>query len=99
MRMLQYISCSFRISNHSNITRLHWAKQLQFSIGIQDRTYDLASKTLKQLEYEGPVALSCDDTKLLASLCPYYDHDCKGYYLTDQENGFVRQDNICCPRM
>ena len=36
---------------------------------------------LNQLEYDGPLALSCDDTKLLASLRPYYDHDREGYYL------------------
>jgi hypothetical protein len=60
---------------------LHQAKQSRFPIGIQDRTYNLASEKLKQLGYEGPVALSCDDTKLLASLRPYYDHDCEGYYL------------------
>lgn len=36
---------------------------------------------LEQLQYVGPVALSCDDTKLLASLRPYYDHDREGYFL------------------
>lgn len=81
VRTLQYVSCSFRVSKCCNITRLHWAKQLHFPIGIQDKTYDLACERLRQLGYEGPVALSCDDTKLLASLCPYYNHDREGYYL------------------
>lgn len=36
---------------------------------------------LNELQYNGPVALSCDDTKLLASLRPYYDQDREGYFL------------------
>lgn len=33
------------------------------------------------LEYNGPVALSCDDMKLLAVLRPYYDRELDGYYV------------------
>lgn len=33
------------------------------------------------LEYRGPVALSCDDTKLLASFRPYYDQEQDGYFI------------------
>lgn len=36
---------------------------------------------LKLLEYNGPVALSCDDTKLLAALRPYYNQELDGYYM------------------
>ena len=36
---------------------------------------------LDELQYNGPVALSCDDTKLLPSLRPYYDQDREGYFL------------------
>ena len=36
---------------------------------------------LEDLQYNGPVALSCDDTKLLPSLRPYYDQDREGYFL------------------
>jgi hypothetical protein len=41
----------------------------------------LVIQNLKELQYDGPVALSCDDTKLLASLRPYYDQDREGYFL------------------
>lgn len=37
--------------------------------------------SLEELQYHGPVALSCDDTKLLPSLRPYYDQDREGYFL------------------
>ena len=33
------------------------------------------------LEYDGPVALSCDDTKLLAAFRPYYDWELDGFYV------------------
>ena len=42
---------------------------------------------LDELQYNGPVALSCDDAKLLPSLCPYYDQDHEGYFLM----GHVKQ--------
>ena len=36
---------------------------------------------LKLLKYDSPIALSCDDTKLLAALHPYYDQELDGYYV------------------
>lgn len=60
---------------------MHQSRQPRFPTGIQARTFSLAIDKLKQLQYDGPVALSCDDTKLLASLRPYYDHDREGYFL------------------
>lgn len=61
--------------------RLHRSRQARFPIGIQERTFSLIVQKLQQLQYSGPVALSCDDTKLLASLRPYYDPDREGYFL------------------
>jgi len=58
--------------------------------------FQLVINTLNQLNYHGPLALSCDDTKLLASLRPFYDkekeawfvlgHVGKPYQLLDYEN-------------
>ena len=47
------------------------------SIGIHDRAFDLVRDNLIMLKYDGPVGLSCDDTKLMAAFHPYYDqkHD------------------------
>ena len=61
--------------------RLHRSHQPRFPIGIQERTFTLVVQRLNELQYNGPVALSCDDTKLLASLRPYYDQDREGYFL------------------
>jgi len=57
------------------------ARQPQFPVGIQPRTFELVDDTLKQLNYTGPLGLSCDDTKLLASFRPYYDEEKKGYFV------------------
>ncbi|GLB42721.1 hypothetical protein LshimejAT787_1201700 [Lyophyllum shimeji] len=57
------------------------ARQPRFLVGIQERTFALVADTLKQLEYSGPVALSCDDTKLLASFRPYYDKDQDAWFI------------------
>ena len=61
--------------------RLHRSRQPRFPIGIQERTFALVVQKLEELQYNGPVALSCDDTKLLPSLRPYYDQDRDGYFL------------------
>ncbi|KAF8877789.1 hypothetical protein BD779DRAFT_1789442 [Infundibulicybe gibba] len=60
---------------------LHKSHQPRFPVGIQERTFSLVVERLAELDYNGPVALSCDDTKLLASFRPYYDHDRGGYFL------------------
>ena len=57
------------------------ARQPRFPVGIQPKTFELVDDTLKKLGYTGPVALSCDDTKLLASFRPYYDVDKQGYFV------------------
>jgi hypothetical protein len=50
-------------------------------MGITEETFKLAAKQLKDLGYDGPVALSCDDTKLLSAYCLYYDKDDDCHYL------------------
>lgn len=54
---------------------------MRFPIGVQPRTFELVEITLQKLDYEGPVALSCDDTKLLPSLRPYFDKEKDGYFI------------------
>lgn len=70
--------CFFILNLKSRVQR---ARQPRFPVGIQPRTFELVQDTLKRLGYSGPVALSCDDTKLLASFRPYYDEDLKGFYV------------------
>ena len=61
--------------------RIHRSRQPRFPIGIQPRTFRIAEDILSKLNYRGPVALSCDDSKLLASFRPYYDKERDGFFL------------------
>ena len=45
----------------------------RFPTTICDRTFELASDYVKSIHYNGPVALSCDDTKLRPVLRTYWD--------------------------
>jgi hypothetical protein len=60
---------------------MHRSRQPRFPIGIQPRTFCIAEDILKKLNYRGPVALSCDDSKLLASFRPYFDKERDGFFL------------------
>ena len=60
---------------------MHRECTLRFPIGIQPRTFELVAIALQKLDYDGPVALSCDDTKLLPSLRPYFDKEKHGYFV------------------
>ncbi|KAJ3871400.1 hypothetical protein F5051DRAFT_433890, partial [Lentinula edodes] len=51
-----------------------WAVLPKFPVDIQPQTFALAKIHLDEL-FHGPVALSCDDTKLQVALRPYYDVD------------------------
>src|ERR1700720_838622 len=53
----------------------------QFPISICDRTFKLASEYVTSLKYKGPLALSCDDTKLHLGLCTYWDSTQKCHFL------------------
>lgn len=53
--------------------RIRRTRQPRFPIGITDDTFENVIGHLKVLNYEGPLALSCDDTQLLPALRPYYD--------------------------
>ena len=59
---------------------------------ICDRTFKLVSEHLKTLDYEGPVGLSCDDTKLFATYRLYWDSEKKAYFLVGGVDG-----PICVP--
>jgi len=61
--------------------RINRARQPRFPIGIQDRSFELAIEHLKKLGYTGPLGLSCDDTKLLPALRPYYDKATDKHYI------------------
>ncbi|KAF6746318.1 hypothetical protein DFP72DRAFT_1017300 [Ephemerocybe angulata] len=66
---------------HVRTLQRNRAREGRFPIGINERTFELVRKHLDQLEYTGPIALSCDDTKLHPAFRPYYDKENDGFYV------------------
>lgn len=54
---------------------------------ICDQTFVRAQNHLDSLNYNGPLALSCDDTKLLGSLRLYYDNEKESHFLVGGVDG------------
>ena len=48
---------------------------------ICECTFELAQTHLQSLNYNGPVSLSCDDTKLFSTLWLYWDEQEQSHFL------------------
>lgn len=57
---------------------------------INEKTFDAALSELRLLGWNGPVYLSCDDTKLLPAFRLYYDKDDKSHYLVGGTEGRLK---------
>ena len=73
--------------------------QPHFPIGITDNTFENVIGHLKVLNYEGPLALSCDDTQLLLALRPYYDVKKGQHFLLGTEYYRWRTHAPCCTKV
>jgi hypothetical protein len=63
------------------------ARQPRFPMEICDRTFKLVADHLDALDYDGPVGLSCDDTKLFATFRLYWDKEKDSYVLIGGTDG------------
>lgn len=66
------------------------AREPRFPMKICDRTFKLAKSHLAALDYHGPVALACDDTKLFAVLRLFWDKEEGSYFLVGACGGPIR---------
>ncbi|KAF8207331.1 hypothetical protein K438DRAFT_1962263 [Mycena galopus ATCC 62051] len=66
------------------------AREPRFPMDISDRNFKLAAEHLQALKYDGPVNLSCDDTKLFPSFRLYWDKDKKSHFLVGGSDGPLR---------
>lgn len=57
---------------------------------IGPQTFKLVAEHLDALDYDGPVGLSCDDTKLFATFRLYWDSNEKSYFLVGGVDGPLR---------
>jgi hypothetical protein len=61
---------------------------------ICDRTFALAKAHLAVLDYHGPVALACDDTKLFATLRLFWDKKEESYFLIGACGGPIHVPDV-----
>lgn len=66
------------------------AREPGFPMEICDRTFELAKAHLAALDYCGPVALACDDTKLFATLRLFWNKQEGCYFLVGACDGPIR---------
>ncbi|KAF8575684.1 hypothetical protein K439DRAFT_1623403 [Ramaria rubella] len=76
----QHFCAHFRACSTRSFQQ-HHAAGPWFPIGITEQTFIQAEKYVMDLQYTEYLALSCDDTKLLASLCMYLDHNKNQWFL------------------
>jgi hypothetical protein len=57
---------------------------------IGSRTFELVTEHLNALDYDGPLGLSCNDTKLFATFHLYWDSQEKSYFLVGGVDGPLR---------
>ena len=65
------------------------ARQPRFPMDILPQTFNLVADHLQALDYDGPVALSCDDTKLFATYRLYWDSEKESYFLVGGTSGAI----------
>lgn len=66
------------------------AKEPRFPMDICEQTFQSVADYLQALNYTGPLGLSCDDTKLFASLRLYWDGKQKSHFLVGGIDGPYR---------
>jgi hypothetical protein len=67
-------------------------------MNVCDRTFELAKDHLAALDYRGPIALACDDTKLFAALWLYWNKKEQCYFLVGACDGPIRVLNVDAAR-
>ncbi|KAK7448058.1 hypothetical protein VKT23_013815 [Stygiomarasmius scandens] len=85
-RAHKLLSEHFAARTERNI-RLCESRRPKLPMTINEETFTSVKSHLKALQYNGPVALSCDDTKLLPSLRLFYDGVQKTHFLVGDVNG------------
>ena len=60
---------------------------------ISNRNFELVVEHLNALNYDGPVCLSCNDTKLCSALCLYWDGKKNTHFLVGAVGGPIEVPN------
>lgn len=57
---------------------------------INEETFNLVHQQLQALRYDGPLGLSCDDTKLFAAWRMYWDGEKQAHFVVGGTGGPIR---------
>ncbi|KIY68019.1 hypothetical protein CYLTODRAFT_395984 [Cylindrobasidium torrendii FP15055 ss-10] len=87
-RALKFFHEHFQARTESSI-RSERSKKPKMPPTICEDTFNRVKERLDTIEYTGPVALACDDTKLLSGLRLYWDSSQGAHYLVGGTNGPV----------
>ncbi|KAH7912049.1 hypothetical protein BJ138DRAFT_1005353, partial [Hygrophoropsis aurantiaca] len=98
------LSRSFQMPTQRNL-QLKRSRTPRYPTSICERSFQLAEEYIQKLSYKGPMALSCDDTKLHPSFRTYWDPAMKCHFVVggvgepyavadvDELNEFLRTAN------
>lgn len=90
-RSMRNIWCMYKIISVASCTdtcsRLKESRQPCVPMIICEKTFQLVADHLNALSYDGPVCLSCDDTKLLSAFRLYHDSEKKADFLVGAVGG------------
>jgi hypothetical protein len=70
------------------------SRKPRFPTMICEYTFELAQTHLQSLNYNGPVGLSCDDTKLFSALRLYWDEQEQSHFLIGSTLGPLRVTDV-----
>nr|GAT55878.1 predicted protein [Mycena chlorophos] len=90
---------AYRAINHylplpNERTLQHRAQLPKFPVEFTRRTITLAKDHMTAMGWAGPVAMSCDDTKLQAALRPFYDEDRESWCILGSTGSPILVANI-----
>ncbi|KAJ7506346.1 hypothetical protein B0H11DRAFT_1707260 [Mycena galericulata] len=80
------LSKHFPVRTERNF-RSKQAREPRFPVEIGERCFELAEQYLNTIDYQGPVGLSCDDTKLSPALRLYHNAQEEADYLVGSVDG------------
>ncbi|KAJ3816326.1 hypothetical protein F5880DRAFT_1456516, partial [Lentinula raphanica] len=95
-RVHRFLSQHFPVRSRNSI-RQHESRQPKLPMNISSETFKLVKKHLQALQYQGPVSISCDDSKLQPMLRLYWDGVKQRYFLVGGVDGpreVLDADNI-----
>jgi len=84
------ISGVLYVITQTNLISLHQEKGSMPTIMICNHTFELIHDHLASISYNGPVALSCDDTKLFSTFWLYWDSAQQAHFLIGTLEGPVK---------